>query len=185
MIKNNTWWWITRNFYPKGFTLIELLVVVLIIGILAAVAVPQYQKAVEKARLAEALQNLASIQKAVDIIYLENPNFQGAVVGCKDEEDGKCGVLDVDIESALICDQNNGGVCRSKNFAYYAHSLNEINAQRVPNGDYDNEDSIYELYLVRGEDGQWTKYCNWDYNEVYAQSLCDGLETHGWISQEW
>ena len=63
------------NNAASGFTLIELLVVVLIIGILAAVAVPQYQKAVEKARLAEVLSTLSSIQKGIDAWLLENGGY--------------------------------------------------------------------------------------------------------------
>lgn len=73
----------------KGFTLIELLVVVLIIGILAAVAIPQYQKTVYKSRYATLKPLANALATAQEIYYLANGSYAEKIID-----------LDVDIPKA-------------------------------------------------------------------------------------
>ncbi|WP_428897476.1 prepilin-type N-terminal cleavage/methylation domain-containing protein [Parelusimicrobium proximum] len=93
----------------KGFTLIELLVVVLIIAILAAVALPQYTKAVDKARLSEMLVMNKAIYDAQQRYFLQN-----------DEYASSADQLDISIPADYT-------VCHTpSNGTYYSNGKNQI-----------------------------------------------------------
>jgi len=66
---------IVRN--EQGFTLVELLIVVIILGILAAVAIPQFGSSTDDARLQSLNSNLATLRSAVELYYQQHGEYPG------------------------------------------------------------------------------------------------------------
>ena len=61
----------------RGFTLIEVLIVVIILGILATLALPQFTKMTRRARMAEAWAGLGGVRTAEAVYYMENNAYVG------------------------------------------------------------------------------------------------------------
>ena len=129
----------------SGFTLIELLVVVLIIGVLSAIALPQYTTAVEKSRAAEALTLMSATRDAVERYRFQKDAWPSA---------NNFAVLDVEIPQ-------NGSNYGGKNYKITMMPLADttkfvINATRSTSTD------VYQLKTVMVDNGsviQTYRYC--------------------------
>lgn len=153
-----------------GFTLIELLVVVLIIGILAAVALPKYQGAVEKSRVTEALINLKNAQNAFILRYLEDPNAPFSAEDILEFQGGEW------IE---------GDRYWTDKFHYdFSDFSNGVVAMRGTCERNGNNTSCNDLYLLSlgtpqmGEENWETKKDCETYTDI-GYKICKGLESQG------
>ena len=147
----------------KGFTLLELLVVVLIIGILAGIALPQYRKAVYKARATEAMILLKALSDAQETFYLANGEYTNDI-----------GELDIQIPTELISEDTTGNFTDT-----YSYSCKE---QRTCSARVNNANMpFFEFNLIHGSVSgiAGKKYCHvFGYpttkNDI-AKSICQNM----------
>lgn len=135
----------------KGFTLIELLVVVLIIGILSAIALPQYTTAVEKSRSAEALTLMGTLRYSAERYRLQNSAFPGADMT----------VLDIEMPNGTTTGAH------TKNFKITATGTGTTYTISAQRGTYSGStftagtgSLAYTLQTVVNADGTATRSCN-------------------------
>ncbi|MBR3632356.1 MAG: prepilin-type N-terminal cleavage/methylation domain-containing protein [Elusimicrobiaceae bacterium] len=169
-----------------GFTLIELLVVVLIIGVLTAIALPQYNIAVIKSRTATMLPILKNLAEAQEVYYMNNGRYAGKISELDIQLPNSCSHVDhasydssergelIKCDEFFLIDNDGNGMSINAN---YCPQNNTSWSTCSPNRDFQiafrlaHRDSLYS-----GEGNK--RYCA-VYNQKLGKQICSafgGLE---------
>ena len=144
----------------KGFTLIELMIVVAIIGILAAIAIPQYQNYVAKSQVSRVMAETGSLRTVVETCMMEGKDFasdpacelgwtESNLIGEGEGEGGNP-------QTGLTVEIDLGANTASITADFGASASAAISGQ--------------ELAWARDDNGVWT--CSTDVEERYAPAGC-------------
>jgi len=148
---------VTRN--RRAFTLIELLVVVLIIGILAAIAVPQYQKAVYKARATNLVTLIDAYKKAIDAYVLENGYQNITFVDGDPEASQSPDALNITYSAADVRRAFEPYLFEPESTAYSIYCVNNEDGCGCA---FSADTNIHPEITKNCSDGNWTRDCSWE-----------------------
>ncbi len=149
------------NTAQKGFTLIELMIVVAIIGILAAIAIPQYQNYIAKSQVSRAMGETSAIKTAVESCLNEGKVTAG---------DCALGITDSNIQTTLV---NGGGQDDDGLNVADLDETTTIQAEFDGNAASTLTTAGALLTWTRDESGSW-KCSTTDVDSKYQPAGCSG-----------